>query len=299
MKKRKKRQNESFNVSSRKNPFLTVTHTLESSGINIKITAKQEDWEKFYKSYFFKSDKLMKDFLPIMGLGYYHSKPKTKHKKGQEKINAFKLFSALLYKFLLYLKNSSEYPTCFRKLREALINGYDVLDVTLNLLEYGLMPYFKKTSFSDCIWLEEFYNVTPTLSEDNLYITYIQGGLELIKKSSIDYLDKLLESSFISHWFITPIYESMKDKPYYDFLRIFSVAISHELTYPCCESKEDLEDYLRAINDSLPRRLKIDSNGNKELCFKNIMFIKMALKEIFPSLPIPDTYCKVSYQISS
>lgn len=294
MGKKKKRQNTFYPiVSSTKKTRITITHTLESSGIKIRITAKAEDWKKFYKSYILDSDKLLMDFLPIMEVGYYYSKPKSKHKKGQEKINSFKVFSALLYKFLLYLKDSNNYPDCFRGLKEHLNNlnnNYDILNVTLNLLKYVLMPYFEKTSFSDSIWIEKFYKVKITLNEDNFYITYIQGGLEVIKKSSIDYLSKLLTESFISRWFIFPIYASMKDKNYYDFLKIFSIAISQEITRPACESKADLEDYLRAINEGLLRRSSFD-----KLSFRKIMFIKIALKEIFPCLPIPDTFCKVSY----
>jgi len=93
-KKEKKEDSCLPKVSSRKKPYLTLTHRLEKSGLEIKVSAKNEDWLKFREHYIFHPNKLLRDFLPIMEVAYLHSKPKTRHKKGQPKIDVLKVFSA-------------------------------------------------------------------------------------------------------------------------------------------------------------------------------------------------------------
>jgi|SRR3989338_2127276 len=290
----KKEDSELPKVSSRKKPYITLTHRLEKSGAEIKISAKSENWLKFRECYIFSSEKLWRDFLPIMEVSYLNSIPKTKHKKGQFKIDALKVFSAILYKFLERIQQTKQYPDSLKRIHKDFRQqkSFNALETAANFMDYALRDYLEKTSFGHAFQDTSCYykvNIKPFYDGDNddcndyenFKNTYIKKGLKIIQKTDFDTLRKLLEEP--EKWL-------RSEKQYYhlshknhdnndilEFLYILAMSVSIEFI--------DSEDWsIKTYRDKDGTRKPIIEESK----FKEISFIRQVLGEIFPALPIPD-----------
>ncbi|HLA50569.1 MAG TPA: hypothetical protein VJ000_05230 [Thermodesulfovibrionia bacterium] len=296
-KKEKKEDSCLPKVSSRKKPYLTLTHRLEKSGLEIKVSAKNEDWLKFREHYIFHPNKLLRDFLPIMEVAYLHSKPKTRHKKGQPKIDVLKVFSAILYKFLERIQQKKQYPECLMRVHKKFRQrkGFDVLDSAADFMDFAFMDYFKSMKFGhahedeSCFYkvnIKPFYNNGEDDYNDykNFLTTYIKGGLKIIQGTEIDKLEEMMREPH--HWleWERRFNHNTGNNDILEFLYRISMAIGIEFTYMQTGGIKTYKDK-DGVRKPIIEKAK----------FKEISFIREVLKEIFPSLLIPDTYCRISF----
>lgn len=234
MRKERKKKEIKYPVTTqgKKGQPITVKNILHGSSISLKITATYEDWDKFLQLIADRKDHFSWDFIgsfvsPALEnskerlsqpeIGIYGTKiDYYKNKNNQQFVDDIKIQAALLYKH-----RQSEIP---KKRGEALIDGIaqDLQLIFGNLIAgYKLKPFMSKEG--------------P--KQENFYLKYIYPGLEKLKATPPECLDRVHNLLLLLNYLELNGYVEKDNKKLFEQM--------HLLVFDFL----DLHDVLRSVQD--------------------------------------------------